>query len=679
MDPWTKINDLVESCSDTSTFTKLTLAFEVEFHQISVAYHKAHYEALEKVYQQHIQFPGPLSLSEKAKEERLLIVFCLAKLVELYDRDIQGFEAAQQVIQDVRAVEDWDDESFARSIPHNAESIFGAKPTQKAFRLCRTLYHRPNAFVTSFAQSYPWLSGILVQLHVWIWILISIMLSMAVALQVFEYVYEAMKYLINTVSSNTVGIRHGLIGFNWMATWASSSWSWAWTAQRVAKGHKDSTITNFVAGFANWWSNLLGISSPPSGSAVGFPITPIDVGITRAGIATISIANMAMNMSVLPSLSLLLLEGVHSAAAVVHAGNLEKKMELREHYWSLEPVLSNLTEILGIHQGSVPVLIYSFRLILSSALKDFEEINLPSLTKSPLARASVACCIAGVFHVPYGLIACGLSLIGSVSEALCIIQPESLANSSLCSVYHTYGISSVMIDMRIEIIKREFALKSLNRLLDTLEEGLGKLLATSTYGLKLSNQAGDILLAIKNAQNENMVSVERKLMVLDRKSKGFLQWNRAKEEEAKVTLSIDMNHLNTISNFHETASLSLATAREILSEWKMDIENIRNGLRQYERYIPEDNWKSMEDTWRYWQELKGQVKSLEPLLYALSDAHEKVASKYKHSELITRGLFEECKKRAKDKHGLAMVAAKSITIRDCMLGVLEDHITAQRS
>jgi hypothetical protein len=110
--PWSKIRYFYQSSSASHDFSQLCQAFESDFSVLSSSYDRAKEDLSADSYKGRGTNSSVVKtdalVSEYARQERQIIEFCLAKLVELHRIGIKGPRAVRTVIEEAAKVE-WDE------------------------------------------------------------------------------------------------------------------------------------------------------------------------------------------------------------------------------------------------------------------------------------------------------------------------------------------------------------------------------------------------------------------------------------------------------------------------------------------------------------------------------------------------------------------------------------------
>ncbi|KAK0104179.1 hypothetical protein ONS96_005271 [Cadophora gregata f. sp. sojae] len=555
-----------------------------------------------------VSVPTP-SVSDYARNERKIVEFCLARLLELQHSGIRHTPAVQIILDEVEQVI-WDNNVFHSTVPY---------PHQAA-----------EVYSYTLAEWRDWAFDVANQTWKYFcvfWSCTGLFATLAVCYLRSQYHKRfVLRWMCN------------VLGFL-LLTWALLYIIFLVFGLMIGDA------------FGRLRSFYSPLGSTPK-TTVHFASTPIHEGVYRAAQNTIYMTDLAGNFSIIPNLMQHSRNNILSAADIIAGSKLEYKNVLAAEYSKLVVNMEDLTEVTRKWHIQVDALATQFEKLLSSAIMQMSAINRPvDFSDSIHVTLSLACGVQWLnnprlHNIHRGnCMMCGALVATTVVSSTCLHTSFSHVPAAYCSSWlkHVPGLQPYLGEIADERVK---SVRKLRRFLESLDVDMRELLTGTDRGKALCEMTEQNFHLIREINNRNDNSIKEQLHLVELRKwqlKAWLSWFGIFPEQGETRAELHVMHynLNQTISLHSVAFELFSRARDVLYTWKADMEGVLSSLQRFEQLAGE-GWRGAWEQWPDWDELKRDVEGLQPLVAALGRANAQLESKTKDSEERFRRAREEC-------------------------------------
>ncbi|KAH6723044.1 hypothetical protein BKA61DRAFT_727001 [Leptodontidium sp. MPI-SDFR-AT-0119] len=642
MDLWIQVKCLRESCSRRATFTEVCSTFQTDFERISLAYHQAEVAVQAHCIRQNKPFTGPLS--KMAKNEGMLVEFCLSRLVEIREDEMRtGHDAVQTVIMEVWRHGNWQSNiEFLTTVPQSALDI-DLQPIldthqdflQRVLIAFRGFLH---VICTHIATIF---SPLVRKCTIGFCLFILAMLAITVLAHVASWAFALMESeVVRFIKSVPI-----LSQILWVLGFVESWFPWTHTtsppSSLVPLGTSPDAYPGYLSNFTAILSAILPtfsrFSSKIAYSTADDSSMPTGEVFQKIANDTLYMANISSNMTVLPMLLGFSLNSIVKARSTVRASTVQQKSAMLPLFDELESNMELLIDGSMSFNSGVPDLLRIFEIYLSFAIDSVEEVESPDIRGSLSLQMSSACVLwwLNLQQPPgnnLGSYACGGSFIVTTAMFYCVDAAPTLSGGSFCSKCLAHAPEGLMMPgVQRAINQRRMAAQDLKNFVQHFSARVEELhtLAEASVVLcqKIKNSFAWIQVhALKN-QNEAIFTstvVTNQLSDAGYWKRWFDQAGHTSSKNRLIELQMEMGHLREILAVHMLASDSFVAAANLLSQWRIDLQNLQKTLHFLDSSTRDDTWRTVWDSYEDWNRLKRKmhdlkILALDPLARAYSD------------------------------------------------------------
>ncbi|KAH9219557.1 hypothetical protein DL95DRAFT_457231 [Leptodontidium sp. 2 PMI_412] len=352
---------------------------------------------------------------------------------------------------------------------------------------------------------------------------------------------------------------------------------------------------------------------------------------------TLYMANISSNMTVLPMLLGFSLNSVVKARSTVRASTVQQRSAMLPLFDELESNMELLIDGSMSFNSGVPDLLRIFEIYLSFAIDSVEKVESPDIRGSFSLQMSSACFLWWLNSQQspgnnLGSYACGGSFIVTTVMFYCVDAAPALSGGSFCSKCLAHTPESLMIPgVKRAVNQRRMAAQDLKNFVQHFSARVEELhvLAEDSVVLcqKIKNSFARIqVLAFENQNKANFTStvVTNQLSDAGYWERWFDQAGQTSSENRLIELQMEMRHLREILAVHMLASDSFVAAANLLSQLRIDLQNLMKTLLFLDSSTRDDTWRTVWDSYEDWNRLKRKmhdlkVLALDPLARAYSD------------------------------------------------------------
>ncbi|PVH68306.1 hypothetical protein DL98DRAFT_221110 [Cadophora sp. DSE1049] len=527
------LNAFGQASSAPLNFRDMCRAFDSDYEALS-----RNYDAVKNNLQALYTSPcntnpiSPPSVSDYAKDERRVLEFCLARLLELQDSGVRHTPAVEIILDEVEQVI-WDDNNFHSTVPDPSEAakVFNSTFTERWEHTC----HIANLAGEKLSAIWD---------------------------RTFKFAKSSMRYL-GTLYAERMIIR----GMCNLLTSLLVAWVLFCVIFLV--------LQLMVGEFIGMMRSMVIPQNSGPGERVHFPSTPIHEGVYRAAQSTIYMSDLAGNYSMVPDLLQHSRNNILSAADIIAGSKLESKDILAPEYSKLVVNMEELTGVSRKWHILVDALATEFENLLSNAIMQVSTINRPTdFSSSVPVSLSLACTIQwmnnpGLHRLYHGrCMVCGVLVATTVVSSVCLEASSGHIPSAYCSPWLKYvpGLQQYLNAIAEARVK---AVRKLRRFLESLDVDMRELLDNANRGAALCELTEQNFRQIRkvNIQSNNDIQEQLQLIHLRKwQLKAWLAWSGMFEEqdESQAVLHVKHYNLNQTISLHGVAFEFFSRAKGVL-------------------------------------------------------------------------------------------------------------------
>ncbi|KAG4444192.1 hypothetical protein IFR05_000289 [Cadophora sp. M221] len=667
MDLWTQIKCLRESCSRRTTFTEVCSSFQTDFERISLAYHQAEVAVQAHFIRENKPLAGPLSTT--AKNEGMLVEFCLSRLVEIREDEMRtGHDAVQTVVIEVWRHGNWQNNfEFLTTIPQSALDVDLQPIFNTHWNFFKSVLLACRGFICVIRNHIATIfSPMMRKCTIGFCLLILAMLAVTVLAHIASWAFNLMESEVVRFVKRIPILSQIFWVLDFVGNWFPSTQtrSTFFTTSPPSGPFPLGTPPHAYPGYLSNFTTILTtifpifsrLSSKIAYNAADNSSMPTGEGFQKIANDTLYMAKISSNMTALPILLGFSLKSVVTARSIVRASTVQLKSKLLPLYDNLESDMELLIDGSMSFNSGVPDLLRIFETYLSIAIESVEAVESLDIRGSVSLQMSSACVLWWLNSQKspgnnLGSYACGSSFIATTAMFYCVDAVPTLSGGSFCSRCLAHISESLMIPgVQRAIHQRRMAAQDLKHFVQHFSVRVEELHQLATTGVQLCQEIKHSFEQIQvfAFENQNKASFTSTVVTNQLSDAGywerwFDQVGQTSSKNRLIELQMEMKHLREVLAIHMLASDSFVAAANLLTQWRIDVQNLKKNLHFLDSSTRDNTWRTVWDSYEDWNRLKRKMHDLKMLaLDPLASAYSDLRSKSRQDLKALHKLSAEC-------------------------------------